>query len=76
MTNHIRLTDRRVINWPAVIEDLEFLAEHRVGLTEASRRVGVRVDTLTSRLPRLGRPELAIRLRAHEPINPTTHKEQ
>lgn len=69
-------TDRRNINWGPVIEDLEFLAEHRVGLSEAARRVGVKAETIDKRLPKLGHRDLAARLRTHEPINPTTHKEQ
>lgn len=51
-----------------VIEDLEWLADCGVGLTEAAGRVGKNRDAAYEFLRRAGRRGLSDRLAAHDPV--------
>ncbi|CAI9417241.1 hypothetical protein [Nocardioides sp. T2.26MG-1] len=52
-----------------LLEDLEFLAAHGVGASEAARRTGMRTaKNLDKWLRRHGQPELANRLHRQEPL--------
>ncbi|GMA22253.1 hypothetical protein GCM10025864_44790 [Luteimicrobium album] len=54
----------------AVIEDAEFLASWGVGLTAAAKRLGYcSANSLEKTLHRLGRYDLAARLRTFEPLS-------
>ena len=55
-----------------LIEDLEFLADAGVGLLEAGRRTGYTTEAIEKRLQRNHRTDLLARLRALDPILPST----
>ena len=64
----------RQIDHDATLEDLTFLADHGVGVTEAAKRTGFpSVEALDRWLRRIGQPELCNRLwrQDYESVTPS-----